>query len=290
VRSCRGRKGDIIRWFAPNDEFNRIFPVIDGVDEGDMFMSLDLTQITQAYQKGWTPQGKARFTARKPTLFDIKIDLEFEDLKSIENTWLSEFNNEGSAAYKMSFVEFLLFSIASKAVLEDQIALINGKFSAPVAGVAGNFINKLDGLREQLYQLQEARLAKPFNIGQWNTGATIAFVKAMVNAIPEEQRSRPNLGFYASNEFIEAYWYERRTSDNQVLDYDPAKSTILGHPNIRLIPLPYAGNSKRCIITPVGNIRQLFGYKDKEYPKFEVEKSKRVSTYLPITKKPFISA
>lgn len=270
-----GRKGDIVNWFMPNDNFNAVFPRITGAAEGDLFMSLDLTPITQAYQKAWTPTGDVKFTARKPQLFDIKIDLEFNDMKAIERTWLNDFNTEGSYAYKMSFIEFLLFSIAQKAVQEDQNAMINGVFVAPTAGVAGSHINKMDGLRELTFKLVTNRLAKAFTIGEWTAGTTVAFVRSMIEAVPEEFRYRPGLGFYASYEFVEAYWSDRRSSEGQIKDYDPSKTTIPGYDNIRLLAVPYAGTSKRCVITPIGNIKQLFGYKDNEYPKFEIEKDRR---------------
>jgi len=271
----RGRKDDIINWFMPYDKFNEIFPRVTGVDEGDIFMSLDISPVTQAYQSTWTPKGKVKFTGRKPVLFDIKIDLEFESLKAIERTWLNEFNTEGSNAYKMSFVEFCLFSIAVKAVQEDQMAMINGVYVAPTEGVAGNHLNKMDGLREILWQLQEARLAKPFPLGEWVAGSTLEFVNQMIALIPEEYRSKPNLALYGSIEFVRTYWEDRRLNEGTVLDYDPKSSTVVGYDNIRLIGVPYAGNSKRVVITPVGNVKQLFGYKDNEYPKFEIEKTKR---------------
>jgi len=270
-----GRKGDIINWFMPNDRFNTIFPRITGVDEGDMFMSLDLTPITQAYQDAWSPKGDVIFTANKARLFDIKIDLSFIGLKAIERSWLNEFNTEGSYAYKMSFVEFILFSIAEKAVQEDQNAMINGVYVAPTAGKAGSHINKMNGLRELAFRLIDNKIAKPLSIGEWVPGSTVAFVRRMIEGVPEEFRSRPGLGFYASNEFVEKYWEDRRAAEGQIRDYDSNKTTIPGFDNIRLIAVPYAGNSKRVFITPVGNIRQLFGYKDNEYPKFEIEKSLR---------------
>jgi len=272
----RGRKGDIVNWFAPNDQFNNVFPFIKGVDEGDIFMSLDLSSITQAYQKNWTPAGNVKFQGRRPELFDIKIDLEFENLKSIERTWLSEFNTEGSVAYKMAFIEYLLFSVANKAVEEDQIAMVNGEYSEPTTDEPGNFINKMDGIRKKFYELEANRIAKPFaNIGAWVKGSCMDFVADMIAALPDNVKNKPNLGFYASSQFVESYWNERRVSDLQVNDYDPSKSTIPGWDNIRIIAVPHAGNSKRVFITPIGNCRQLIGYKDGEKPTFQIEKDKR---------------
>ncbi|PKP01824.1 MAG: hypothetical protein CVU11_14100 [Bacteroidetes bacterium HGW-Bacteroidetes-6] len=273
-----GRKGDIIEWFNPNDELEAIFPTLAGVKEGDFFVSVEMQEVIQQYQKGWTPKGGYKFHARKPILRDIKFDLELENLKSIERTWLNEFNKEGSAAYKMTFVEYLVSLAIRKGVQEYQIAAIKGEYKDPTTGVAGNAIHVVDGILYQISQFEAELLAKPFyTIGEWTSANILDFVSNMIAALPEDMRDRAGLGFYVSSLFIETYWEARRLQEGTMPTYDPSKSVIPGHENIRLIRIPNAGNTKRTFIAPIGLIRQLFGENESSTAGLvNVEVSKRV--------------
>lgn len=271
-----GRKGEIMEWFAPNDQFNSIFPTVTGVKEGDFFVSVDLQELSQQYQKGWTPKGGYQFYDRKPRLFDIKFDQEFENLKAIERTWLNDFNREGSDAYKMTFVEYLVSLVLKKALLEYQIAAIKGEYKDPTTGVAGYAMNILDGILLQINNFESELIAKPFNIGEWTSVNILTFTSQMISALPEYVRNRPNLGFYAASEFVKTYWEQRRIQEGTMPTYDPSKSTIPGYDNIRLITVPNEGNSKRVFITPIGNIRQLMGERDGNSSIVHIETSKRI--------------
>lgn len=272
-----GRKGEIMEWFRGLTGFENIFPIITGVREGDFFMSVDLTEVSQQYQKAWTPKGDFKFGDRKPKLFDIKFDLDFENLKSIERGWLQEFNREGSDAYKMTFVEYLVSLVIKKATQEFQIAAISGEHKDAVTGLAGHAMNTVDGVRTIIANFEGQKLAKPFyGIGEWNADNILEFTSNMIASIPENMRDLPGLGFYCSTLFQESYWEQRRIKEGTMPTYDPSKSTIPGHDNIRIIAVPGMGNSKRVWITPVGNIRQLMGENDNNSQIVHVEVSKRV--------------
>lgn len=273
-----GRKGEIVEWFNPNDQLESAFPTLMGVKEGDFFMSVELQEVFQQYQKAWTPKGSYKFDSRKPVLRDIKFDLEFEDLKSIERTWLNEFNKEGSAAYKMTFVEYLVSLAIRRGVSEWNIAAVRGVYKAPTAGVAGKSINIADGILTQVAAFESELIAKPFyDMGEWTSANILDFVKNMIARIPEDMRDRPGLGFYVPTLFIQTYWEARRLAEGTMPVYDPRKTYIPGFDNIRLIPIPNAGNSKRVFIAPEGIIRQLFAENgNNNTGLINVEKSKRV--------------
>lgn len=271
-----GRKGEIMEWFAPRDGFEKIFPIATGVKEGDFFMSVELNEVSQQYQKTWTPKGGVKFYVRKPVLHDIKIDEEFEDLKSIERTWLNEFNREGSDAYKMTFVEYIIYLVVKKSIQEYQIAALKGEYVAPTTGVAGTAMQTLNGLLVQINNWESDLLAKPFDLGEWNSTNILEYVKQKIALIPEQFRDRPGLVFSGSSVFVQTYWEQRRLKEGTMPTYDPATSTIPGHDNIRIVAVPNMGNSKRTWITIAGNIRQLMGERDNNSQIMKVEKSKRV--------------
>jgi ClpP class serine protease len=272
----RQRTSEIITFLRENNMVNQIFPFISGVNDEKVFQNLFLGQFTQAYQKGWTPKGTFKFEPEIVKMFRIKIDHEFEDLKSIELTWLSDLNKEGSSAYKMSFVGYLLREMLKKAAQEDSIAAINGVFKTPTDGVAGHYLDKMNGLRKYLRNKINERKIIPFqNLGEWNETNILDYERAIVEMIPEEWRDMPNLGFYASYRYMEARYARKKQLEGGNPTYDPNKSTIDNHENIRLIAIPYLGDSKRVFITPIGNIRQLeFVPNERQF--LEIEKSKRV--------------
>jgi hypothetical protein len=70
-------------------------------------------------------------------------------MKALETTWLSDLNKEGSNAYKMSFVGYSDSSDASlRPLKEDAIAAIKGVYNAPIPGVAGSYLQRMNGLTE----------------------------------------------------------------------------------------------------------------------------------------------
>jgi protease-4 len=257
------------------DVLEPIFPTVSGVQDQLVTFSLWVEEVTQAYQKAWTPKGGISIQPEIVKMFDIKIDTQFEDLKAIEKTWLSDYNKEGSQAYKLSFVGYLLKLILIKARQEDNIAAIKGVYKTPVAGVSGKSINKQDGLYEKIRKSIAEKKIKEFSIGEWNDANILDWERSFVLSIPETVRDTPNLALYVPTNYIEARWRKKRLLEGNYKDYDPNKSTIDGHENIRLIAVPYAGDIKRVICTYIGNIRQLeYISTDKDF--ITLEKEKRV--------------
>jgi signal peptide peptidase SppA len=271
----RQRRDEIISFMREHNQVNQIFPFISGINDEVVFNNLFLGEFTQAFQNGWTPKGSFKIEPEIVKMFRIKIDHDFEDLKVIELTWLSDLNKEGSNAYKMSFVGFLIREMLKKAAREDAQAAINGVFQAPVPGVPGKYLSKMDGLRKYLRTKVEERKIIPFQIGEWDETNILDWERGMVEMIPEEWRDQPGLGFYASTRYMEVRYNRKKQLEGGNTVYEPHKSTIDNHENIRLIAVPDMGDSKRVFITPVGNIRQL-EFVPSEQTFLESEKSKRV--------------
>lgn len=270
----RQRRDEIITFMRDNNIVNKLFPFISGINDEVVFNNLFLGEFTQAYQDGWTPKGRFRFEPEIVKMFRIKIDHEFTSLKAMELTWLSDLNKEGSNAYKMSFVGFLINEMLMKAAKEDSIAAINGVFQEPTTGVAGSYLSKMDGLRKYLRIKALERKIIECKVGEWNETNILDWERALVEQIPEEWRDAPNLALYASTRYMEIRYNRKKVLEGGMVNYEPEKSTIDNHENIRLIAIPYMGDSKRVFITPIGNIRQL-EFIPREETFLEIEKTKR---------------
>jgi hypothetical protein len=259
-----------------NNILERIFPFISGVNDMDVFTNLFLGEFTQAAQKAWTPKGTFEIQPEQVRIFPIKIDHSFEDMKVLETTWLSDLNKEGSNAYKMSFVGYLIRQMLIKAAQEDAIAAIKGVYQAPTPGVAGSYLHRMNGLLKYLRDKIAERKLIPFHgIGEWNETNILDYERQMIASIPELWRDAPNMALYASMKYMETRYALKKKLEGQNTIYDPNKSTVDGYENIRLIGVPHMGESKRVFITPVGNIRQL-EFIPNENKFIEIEKEKRV--------------
>lgn len=271
----RQRRDEIISFMRDNNIVSNLFPFISGVNDEMVFNSLFLGEFTQAFQDGWTPKGTFKIEPEIAKMYRIKIDHEFKELKAIELTWLSDLNKEGSNAYKMSFVGYLIREMLKKAAKEDSIAAINGVYLAPTTGVAGLYINKMNGLKKYLKTKVTDRKIIPFSLGEWNATNILDWERTFVESIPEQWKDMPGMALYASTRYMELRYARKKTLEGGMVNYDPEKSTIDNHENIRLIAVPNMGDSQMVFVTPIGNIRQL-EFVPNEESFLEIEKSKRV--------------
>lgn len=272
----RERREDLISWMRENNILEQIFPFISGVNDMTVFTNLFLGEFTQASQEAWTPKGTFKIQPETVRIFPIKIDHTLTNLKALETTWLSDLNKEGSNAYKMSFVGYLIKQMLLKAAQEDAIAAVKGVYIAPTPGVAGSYLARMNGLLKYLRDKITERKLIPFEgLGEWTAENILDYERAMIALIPEQWRDAPNLGYYASLKYMEARYALKKKLEGKDTIYEPNKSTIDGYENIRLIGVPHMGESKRVFITPIGNIRQL-EFIPNEEDFIQIEKDKRV--------------
>jgi hypothetical protein len=257
------------------DRLEGIFPTLMGYTGKTATLGIFVDEVIQAYQKAWTPKGGFKIQPEKIQMRDVKIDLEFEDLKTILKEWLSRFNQEGSQAYKMSFVAYLLQFILLRSKQDDNIAAIKGVYKTPVANVAGKAINTRDGLYQLVRKAVLDNKVKPIALGYWNKDNIVDYLSAFMKSLPETVRDRANSALYVSNLFVETYWAARRLQEGSFPTYDDSKTTVPGWDNVRLIAVPFAGDNQRVIFTGIGNIVQLMNIKGED-KLLTLEKSKRV--------------
>ena len=257
------------------DQLEAIFPTLSGFTGKSATLGIFIDEVIQAYQKAWTPKGGISIQPEKLELQDVKIDIELTDLKTTLKGWLSGYNKEGSQAYKLSFVGYLLKLILMRSRQDDNIAAIKGVYKAPIAGQPGKAINTRDGLYQLVRNAVAKNKVKPFALGNWNQANIVNYLRDFILAVPETIRDRSNLALYVPKTFIEMYWAAKRLQEGNYPTYDASKTTVPGFDNIRLIGVPYAGNTQRLILTYIGNINQVMNIVE-EKGLITLEQSKRV--------------
>jgi len=275
----RQRRDEIRSFLRPDDRLESIFPTIGNVNDEMVSLNIFAGEFTQAYQGTWTPKGDFTIEDEIIKMFPIKIDHVFSELKAIETTWISDRNREGSNAYKLSFVGFLVKEMLMKAGQEDNIAAIKGVYQAPVSGEAGRYLNKMNGILQIFKNKIENLQIKPFELGEWTKDNILDYERDFVESIPEYWRDLPGMAIYVSLAYIDAKYNKKKEVEGRNINYDPAKSTVDNYENIRLIAVPNMGVSKRVFASPIGNIRQ-FEFIPGENKFVIIEQSKRETNVI----------
>lgn len=236
--------------------------------------------ITQQRKRNYVPSNKQAIKVENGKVWPVQIDLTFKgaDLQEIETSWLNEWNNDGSQAYKMSFVYFLLADIVRKARIEDRIAEVRAIFS-PVPetiDVPTNYMERQDGL---LYLLWKA-----FHVDKkYKTIARPAPTYANIydhvqevidDNLKQDVKNNPDLYYYMSPTHLKWYKIAYRREHGTEMDFNGEVATVLEQPNIKLCPHIDLEGSNLHFITFGDNIQLLQNLKG-ENQLFRIEQAKR---------------
>ena len=164
--------------------------VISGVSDRMLTASIVVGEVTQPRKANWISKGAASIKAEVLRVFPVQIDLTFSywQLQAIETNWLNSFNREGTQAYKMSFVQFLLVEYIKKARQEDRkVALLGVHVPTPEQHDRPvSYKLRGDGILKQAHDARIANKYRPFNVGLPTTSNILDYVNDMVLALPAE--------------------------------------------------------------------------------------------------------
>jgi len=248
--------------------------VVDRISDG----SIATAEITQGRKLSWLPKNKQTIQAEEGKIFPISIDIEFVGhlLSTIEASWLSSFNKEGSQAYKMTFVRFLVQELDKKARAEDRVASIKGVYvkTPDDATTAGKFINRQNGL---LYLAWKARNVdkkyRAFSVGTPTASNIVDYVDNVIKALPIEVRNSLGLELGLSPTWLKAYKRRSETLFAMNQDYKGYPESPKDYPNIKFVDVVDFEGSDFMYITFSDNIEILENLpKEKSLYKFEMLK------------------
>ena len=231
--------------------------VISGVSDRMLTASIVVGEVTQPRKANWISKGAASIKAEVLRVFPVQIDLTFSywQLQAIETNWLNSFNKEGSQAYKMSFVQFLLVEYIKKARQEDRkVALLGVHVPTPEQHERPvSYILRGDGILKQAHDARIANKYRPFNVGLPTTSNILDYVNDMVLALPAEVRNE-NLQFILSPFWQKAYKKKYEEVYNQATDYSGKIDYVKDYPNIKFVALEDLEGSDVMLITLWDNI------------------------------------
>ena len=251
--------------------------VISGVSDRMLTASIVVGEVTQPRKANWISKGAASIKAEVLRVFPVQIDLTFSywQLQAIETNWLNSFNREGTQAYKMSFVQFLLVEYIKKARQEDRkVALLGVHVPTPEQHERPvSYILRGDGILKQAHDARIANKYRPFNVGLPTTSNILDYVNNMVLALPAEVRNE-NLQFVLAPFWQRAYKNKYEETYNQATDYSGVIDYVKDYPNVKFVALEDLEGSDVMLITLWDNIVVLENI-PAEKDLLTFEKSKR---------------
>ena len=260
----RENKTAMISFLRAKNRLPSFWNTVSNVQDEIVYSKAFTGEVTQSRKKKWLPKGSFEFQPEIAKVYPIQIDLEIQgyELQSMETSWLNHLemvSKEGSKAYKMSFVAFMAAEFLKKAAEEDQIGHIRGVHipTADDATEAGMAIFKQRGLFKGIIEAQKRRVYKTYDLGVPTAANIVDYVESFVMTVPEYWRDMPGMVLYMSNYWIEKYYKRKKLEDGVMPTYDPNKSTVERHENIRLVGLPFTNDSGFMFITTDDNISLL---------------------------------
>lgn len=221
-------------------------------------------EISQARKLGWLPKNKQLIKPEESKVFPVHIDIEHQGyyLQQIETSWLNMFNKEGSQAYKMSFVQFLLRELDKKARQEDRKVAINGVHVATPdeATIPGEAINRGDGILKLLWKAYfiDGKFKVANIVGPTVTNIVDHVKDVIESNVPEETKNDDNLIFYLSPTWMRRYKERKRQLFGLDNNYTGKElMEIENYPGIKFCELRDLEGSDFMFITTDDNIELM---------------------------------
>ena len=221
-------------------------------------------EVSQPRKKNWLPKGKQMIQPEESQIYPVQIDLEFlgYTLQDLLKSWISTYNKEGSQAYKMSFVRFLITELMKKARQEDRKVAVNGVFVATPddSTVAGRAINRSEGVIAKLWRAYFMdKKFKIANVGLPTRTNIVDYVPSVIEAnLKEEDKNTEGLVFYLSPSWLRHHKSRKRELFGLDNNYEGREVLeIENYPNIRFYALRDLEGSDFMFITDDNNIEIL---------------------------------
>lgn len=226
-------------------------------------------EITQGRKFNFLPKNVQEIEAEEGKIYPVQIDAEWEgaQLQEIETSWLNMLNKEGSQPEKMSFVRFLVGELMKRARVEDRISTLNGIFvqTPKNATVAGRFINRQNGLFQQLWKARDIdKKYRAFSKGEITPANVYDYFHSddeadlgMLKRLPQEVLASTNLVFYIHYKVWTWYKAKYKEVNGTNMDYKGMPEHFEDYPGIRVQTFVDQENPSFVFATFADNIEIL---------------------------------
>lgn len=250
---------------------------IYGVADRLTSATITVTEVTQPRKGKWLPKGSASIKPEEMRVRPAQIDLQFDylEMAKIETNWLNSFNREGTYAYKMTFIEYLLSHYLMQARSEDADVLVRGVFvptpddyDYPVSYLLRN-----DGVLKLLFDAKLEGKYRPYDLGLPTYAGIVDYVDNMIQTLPDDVRTMP-LQLVASPTWIRNYKKRDEELRGQNTNYTGYPQNPRDFANIVFVPVVQLEGSDVMFITTQDNIKPL-EFKPEEKSLLTIEKDRR---------------
>lgn len=248
---------------------------IYGVADKLVSAIISVEEVTQPRKAVWVAKGGVTIKPEVMQVQPTQIDLQFNywKLQALETSWMYQFNKEGSQAYKMSFIEFLIVKYLEKARSEDADVLVRGVFSEKPADYDKpvTYLIRNNGVFKQLFDARDiTKKYRSFYLGDLNTSNVVDYVEKALMSLPIDVRNA-DLQFVWSPYWIRQYQTRDRQINGGNSDYKELVKTPRDYSNVEFVPLKQLEGSKFLFITFKDNVKPL-EFKPEEKAKLTFEK------------------
>lgn len=251
---------------------NTIYGVADRITTA----TITTSEVTQPRKDGWLPKGSASIKPEEMRVRPAQIDLQFDYIKmvAIETNWINSFNREGTQAYKMTFIEYLITQYLMQARSEDANVLINGVFVETPEGYdyPVSYLLRNDGVLKLLFDARGVKY-RPFDLGIPTESNIVDYIGKLIQSLPDDVRTTP-LELSLSPSWIRAYKVRDEQLRGTNNNYTGYPETPRDYPNITFVPVAQFEGSDVMFITPPGNIAPM-EFKPEEKSMLTIEKDRR---------------
>ncbi|WP_315056834.1 hypothetical protein [Chryseobacterium indoltheticum] len=234
---------------------------IFGVADRLVSATISVEEVTQPRKAVWVAKGGVSIQPEVMEVRPTQIDLQFNywKLQALETSWMHNFNREGSQAYKMSFIEFLIVKYLEKARSEDADVLVRGVFSEKPADYDKpvTYLIRNNGVFKQLFDARDiTKKFRPFYLGELTEQNVCDYIDKAIQALPPDIRNMDLQWDMAP------YWIRKyQTRDREIFggnnDFDGLVKHPRDYPNIEFVPVLQMEGSKFMFITFKDNIKPL---------------------------------
>jgi hypothetical protein len=236
----------------------------------------ETAEVSQAFQKAWTPKGSVTFKPSSIVMRRCKIDFEM-DVDDIYNGWLTFLAEEGKNRTDWPITRYVVEKLANKAKEERGLTSIDGTFVAPTAGTAGARINMFDGFATLLSAIDTAGTGNEIVTGSLAT-TPYSKVRDFIRGFAPEAFTACGRKVFMSTAMVDAVYDDfEDTNPNKTLKEvggDDYGYIIPGTQGGKIIGVDGLGASERLWATPIWNQLKLSDQID-EVGNIEIQLDKR---------------
>lgn len=237
------------------------WPVRSNIDDKVADGNIVSGEVSQGRKKNWLPKGNQMIQPEESQIYPVQIDLEFQGytLQEMLTSWIKNYNREGSQAYKMSFVRYLISELMKKARQEDRKVAINGVYvKTPTdSTVPGKAINRSEGILAKLWRAYfiDGKF-KVANIGLPTPTNIVEYIPKLIESnLKEEDKNTEGLVLYLSPTHLRNHKSRKRELFGLDNNYNGSEvMEIENYPNIRFHALRDLEGSDFMFITDDNNI------------------------------------